>query len=102
MLAAVEAWVKRDHAAEWKTWLSWLDTISKRVSHRRREDRRARAERAFEQEPVAHDQVGRRGAERHGGTTRMDKSVALDTHNAKVRPGVKKGSCLCRPADLRC
>ena len=32
MLAAVEAWVKRDHDAEWKTWLSWLDTISKRVS----------------------------------------------------------------------
>jgi D-glucosaminate-6-phosphate ammonia-lyase len=32
MLAAVEAWVKRDHDADWKTWLSWLDTISKRVS----------------------------------------------------------------------
>ena len=32
MLAAVEAWVTRDHDAEWKTWLSWLDTISKRVS----------------------------------------------------------------------
>src|ERR1044071_4732245 len=32
MLAAVEAWVKRDHQAEWKTWLGWLDTISKRVS----------------------------------------------------------------------
>ena len=32
MLAAVEAWVKRDHKAEWQTWLSWLDTISKRVS----------------------------------------------------------------------
>ena len=32
MLAAVEAWVKRDHAGEWKTWLSWLDTIGKRVS----------------------------------------------------------------------
>jgi len=32
MLAAVEAWVKRDHAGEWKTWLSWLDTISKGVS----------------------------------------------------------------------
>lgn len=32
MLAAVEAWVKRDHDAEWKTWLSWLDTISRRVS----------------------------------------------------------------------
>jgi len=32
MLAAVEAWVKRDHAGEWKKWLSWLDNISKRVS----------------------------------------------------------------------
>jgi uncharacterized pyridoxal phosphate-dependent enzyme len=32
MLAAVESWVKRDHAAEWKTWLSWLDAIAKRVS----------------------------------------------------------------------
>ena len=32
MVAAVEAWVKRDHASEWKTWLSWLDTISTRVS----------------------------------------------------------------------
>jgi D-glucosaminate-6-phosphate ammonia-lyase len=32
MLAAVEAWKKRDHAAEWKTWLSWLENISKRVS----------------------------------------------------------------------
>jgi seryl-tRNA(Sec) selenium transferase len=32
MLAAIEAWVKRDHAAEWKTWLGWLDTISKRVA----------------------------------------------------------------------
>ena len=32
MLAAVEAWVKRDHPGEWKTWLSWLDTISKKVT----------------------------------------------------------------------
>jgi len=32
MLAAVEAWVKRDHEGEWKTWFSWLDTISKRVA----------------------------------------------------------------------
>jgi hypothetical protein len=32
LLAAVEAWVRRDHDAEWKTWLSYLDTISKRVS----------------------------------------------------------------------
>ena len=32
MLAAVEAWVKRDHEAEWKKWLSYLDTIAKRIS----------------------------------------------------------------------
>jgi D-glucosaminate-6-phosphate ammonia-lyase len=32
MLAAVEAWVARDHKAEWKTWLSYLDNISKQVS----------------------------------------------------------------------
>jgi seryl-tRNA(Sec) selenium transferase len=32
MLAAVEAWVKRDHKAEWNKWLSYLDTISKRLS----------------------------------------------------------------------
>jgi D-glucosaminate-6-phosphate ammonia-lyase len=32
MLAAVEAWVKRDHAGEWKTWLSWLDNIAKRMT----------------------------------------------------------------------
>jgi L-seryl-tRNA(Ser) seleniumtransferase len=32
MLAAVEAWVKRDHAAEWKQWTAWLDHISRRVS----------------------------------------------------------------------
>jgi hypothetical protein len=32
MLAAVEAWTTRDHQAEWKTWLSYLDFISKRVS----------------------------------------------------------------------
>ncbi|MEX2301442.1 MAG: aminotransferase class V-fold PLP-dependent enzyme [Bryobacterales bacterium] len=32
MVAAVEAWVKRDHKAEWSKWLSYLDTISKRVS----------------------------------------------------------------------
>jgi D-glucosaminate-6-phosphate ammonia-lyase len=32
MLAAVEAWVTRDHQAEWKTWLSYLDTIARQVS----------------------------------------------------------------------
>jgi D-glucosaminate-6-phosphate ammonia-lyase len=32
MLAAVEAWVKRDHDAEWRTWLSYLDKIAKRMS----------------------------------------------------------------------
>jgi len=32
MLAAVEAWVKRDHKAEWNKWLAYLDTISKKLS----------------------------------------------------------------------
>ncbi len=32
MMAAVETWKKRDHAAEWKTWLAWLNAISKRVT----------------------------------------------------------------------
>jgi D-glucosaminate-6-phosphate ammonia-lyase len=32
MLAAVEAWVRRDHDAEWKQWESWLATIRDRVS----------------------------------------------------------------------
>lgn len=32
MLAAVEAWVKRDHAAEWQVWEKWLETISNEVT----------------------------------------------------------------------
>ena len=31
MLAAVEAWTTRDHKAEWKEWMSWLDLISERM-----------------------------------------------------------------------
>jgi uncharacterized pyridoxal phosphate-dependent enzyme len=32
MLAAVEAWVKRDHDAEMKQWISWMNNIATRVS----------------------------------------------------------------------
>lgn len=32
MLAAVEAWVTMDHTAQWKKWLSYLDTISKKLT----------------------------------------------------------------------
>ena len=28
----MEAWTTRDHPGEWKTWLSWLDHIAKKVS----------------------------------------------------------------------
>lgn len=31
MLAAVEAWKRRDHAAEWKTWETWIGHIAARV-----------------------------------------------------------------------
>ncbi len=32
MLAAVDAWTRRDHKAEWARWTGWLDHISKRVT----------------------------------------------------------------------
>jgi len=32
MLAAVEAWIARDHAAKEREWMTWLDNIGKRVS----------------------------------------------------------------------
>jgi seryl-tRNA(Sec) selenium transferase len=32
MLAAVEAWVLRDHAAEWRTFVSWLELIAARLN----------------------------------------------------------------------
>lgn len=32
MLAAVEAWVKRNHSSEEKMWMSWLEFISKKVT----------------------------------------------------------------------
>ncbi|MEW6751011.1 MAG: aminotransferase class V-fold PLP-dependent enzyme [Candidatus Latescibacterota bacterium] len=33
MLAAVEAWVTRDHAGEWQRWMGWLDSIAQRVAN---------------------------------------------------------------------
>ncbi|NND32569.1 MAG: aminotransferase class V-fold PLP-dependent enzyme [Saprospiraceae bacterium] len=32
MLAAVEAWIARDHKAEWQQWLSWLDHIDQKLT----------------------------------------------------------------------
>jgi len=32
MLAAVQAWITMDHDAQWKKWLSWLDSISKKLT----------------------------------------------------------------------
>lgn len=32
MVAAVEAWVTLDHEAIWKKWISWLNTISKKLT----------------------------------------------------------------------
>ncbi|MBL8240195.1 MAG: PLP-dependent transferase [Bryobacterales bacterium] len=32
MLAAVEAWTKRDHNAEWQRWLGWLNTVKARLA----------------------------------------------------------------------
>jgi hypothetical protein len=32
MLAAVEMWSRRDHAAEWRQWTSWLEHIARRLA----------------------------------------------------------------------
>ena len=32
MLAAVEDWIQRDHQEDWRRWLSWLNTISLKLS----------------------------------------------------------------------
>ena len=32
MVAAVEAWINRDHDAKWRTWRTWLENIGKRVA----------------------------------------------------------------------
>ena len=32
MLAAVEDWIQRDHDEDWRRWLSWLNTISLKLS----------------------------------------------------------------------
>ena len=49
MLTAVEMWVKRDHDAEWKQWMAWLDHISRRRDgHQWRDDHRHAAERPVE------------------------------------------------------
>ena len=32
MLMAVEAWMKRDHKAEWARWISWMEQMGKKVS----------------------------------------------------------------------
>lgn len=31
MLAAVETWTKRDHQAEWNTWMAWMNNIASQV-----------------------------------------------------------------------
>ena len=59
MLAAVEAWVKRDYQAEFKVWESWLATISKTVTSRSgRDDRSTAAERFIESFSATRDPLG--------------------------------------------
>ena len=68
MLAAVEAWVKRDHEGEWKTWLSWLDTIAKRVSAIDGVKTAVREPNGLSNHsPVADDQLGSGEAAHHRG-----------------------------------
>lgn len=47
MLAAVEAWPKRDHQAEWKSWETQLQTISDRVTKNKGVTARVSVERSL-------------------------------------------------------
>ena len=89
MLAAVEAWVKRDHDGEWKTWLSWLDTIAKRVATIDGVKTAVReADRPVEQEPVARHHVGSDEAPRHGG--RSGRGAGADEAADRARRGRRR------------
>ena len=69
MLAAVRQWYKRDHAAEWKEWQSWLDTIANRVKGAAvRHNRDPSAGRPFQPQSRASAALGCKRAQdyRHG------------------------------------
>ena len=70
MLTAVEMWVKRDHDAEWKQWMAWLDHISRRLDgiNGVTADRHA-AERLVESHAIAPPLVGSRSGLGFSGET---------------------------------
>ena len=78
MLVAVESWVARDHAAEWKEWVARCDYIADRVVEDSRRDRHgaAGARREPQQSQPARDAaVGFAQARDHrrGGRRSLDK-----------------------------
>ena len=91
MLAAVEAWTKRDYEAEIRAWASWLDTIAKRIAADRRRHHlgRRRPEGLANRMPVAPDPLGQdeaRDDRRGGGEAALRERAA---HLAL--PGAGKG-----------
>ncbi len=86
MLAAVEAWVKRDHDAEWKRWTGWLEHIAQKMkTHRRRDHRDRSACRPVEQDAVAAGALGSRQDRRRRRRRRADAAGRRAAHHADGR-----------------
>ena len=92
MLVAVESWVKRDHAAEWKQWVARC-RLHRRpaVEGRGRAGvRAARAGRGAEQpQPARHDPLERAGAGHHrrrGGGPAVQDRAAHRAERRRTRP----------------
>ena len=106
MLVAVESWVKRDHAAEWKQWVARADYIAGRMSKRRGRDgdRAARTRRGSQQpQPARQHPLERRRSwaspapRSRTCCTRTEPRIALNAAGRGARrPGVRR-----RHRDLR-
>ena len=66
MLTAVEMWMKRDHAAEWAQWMSWLDDGGQaRLEPRGRAHGRGAARGPLQQDAVAAGALGPEAVRHH-------------------------------------
>ncbi len=95
MLAAVEAWVTRDHDADWKTWLVVARRHQRTRIHRPwREDDGPVADRTVEQESGPDHLVGPGGTAHHGRGRRRATGAHEAAHRARCRRSRSPG----RPA----
>ena len=87
MLAAVEMWKKRDHDAEWKQWMAWLDAHREaRVGDCRRDDDGHAARGIVEPDAFAAAVVGC-GAFRVFGRNRIAHAARDQSRGSPSPPG---------------